>query len=69
MLNFKLTDNYRELLSSSKVEKLIKRYENKGCEIILRKSGTENVLRLMIQSHVESDINNFIKLFSNIINE
>ena len=69
LLNFKLTDNYRELLSSSKVEKLIKRYENKGCEIILRKSGTENVLRLMIQSHVESDINNFIKLFSNIINE
>ena len=69
LLNFKLTDNYGELLSSSKVAKLIKRYENKGCEIILRKSGTENVLRLMIQSHVESDINNFIKLFSNIINE
>ena len=69
LLNFKLTDNYMELLSSSKVEKLIKKYENKGCEIILRKSGTENVLRLMIQSHVESDINNFIKLFSNIINE
>ena len=69
LLNFKLTDNYIELLSSSKVEKLIKKYENKGCEIILRKSGTENVLRLMIQSHAESDINNFIKLFSNIINE
>ena len=69
LLNFKLTDNYRKLLSSSKVKNLIKKYENKGCEIILRKSGTENVLRLMIQSHAESDINNFIKLFSNIINE
>ena len=55
-MNFKLTDNYRKLISSTKVEKLIKRYEDKGCEIILRKSGTENVLRLMIQSHVESDI-------------
>ena len=69
LLNFKLTDDYRKLLSSSKVEKLINRYENKGCEIILRKSGTENILRLMIQSHVESDIKNFIKLFSKIINE
>ena len=69
LLNFTLTDDYRKLLSSSKVEKLIKRYENKGCEIILRKSGTENILRLMIQSHLESDINNFIKSFSNIINE
>ena len=69
LLNFKLTDNFRKLLSSSKVDKLIKKYENKGCEIILRKSGTENVLRLMIQSHLESDIDNFIKLFSNIINE
>ena len=69
LLNFKLVDNYEELISSKKVEELIKKYENKGSEIILRKSGTEDVLRLMIQSHVESDINNFIKTFSNIINE
>ena len=68
-LNFKLTDNYKELISSPKVEELIKKYENKGCEIILRKSGTENVLRLMIQSHAESDINNFIEIFSNFMNE
>ena len=69
LLNFKLTNNYRELIYSPKVEKLIKKYENKGCEIILRKSGTENVLRLMIQSPVESDINNFVKSFSNLIND
>ncbi len=68
LMNFELTDNYEELISSPKVEKLIKKYKMKGCEIILRKSGTENVLRLMIQSHEESDINNFIKSFSNIIN-
>ncbi len=68
-LNFKLTDNYKELISSPKVEELIKKYENKGCEIILRKSGTENVLRLMIQSHAESEINNFIEIFSNLMNE
>ena len=68
LMNFELTDNYKELISSPKVEKLIKKYKMKGCEIILRKSGTENVLRLMIQSQEESDINNFIKSFSNIIN-
>ena len=68
LLNFKLNDNYEELISSTKVKKLISKYKNRGCEIILRKSGTENVLRLMVQSHTESDINNFIKLFTNIIN-
>ena len=69
LLNFKLTDNNKNLINSQKVEKLINKYEDKDCEIILRKSGTENVLRLMIQSSKESDIDDFIKLFSNIINE
>lgn len=69
LLNFQLTDNYQNLINSKKVEKLINKYENKGCEIILRKSGTENVLRLMIQSNIESDIDDFIKHFSKIINE
>ena len=69
LLNFKLTDNNQNLMNSQKVEKLINKYEDKDCEIILRKSGTENVLRLMIQSSEEGDIDDFIKLFSNIINE
>ena len=69
LLNFKLTDNNQNLINSQKVEKLINKYEDKDCEIILRKSGTENVLRLMIQSSEEGDIDDFIKLFSNIINE
>jgi phosphomannomutase len=64
-----LTDNNQNLINSQKVEKLINKYEDKDCEIILRKSGTENVLRLMIQSSEEGDIDDFIKLFSNIINE
>ena len=69
LLNFKLTDSNQNLINSQKVEKLINKYEDKDCEIILRKSGTENVLRLMIQSSEEGDIDDFIKLFSNIINE
>ena len=69
LLNFKLTNNNQNLINSQKVEKLINKYEDKDCEIILRKSGTENVLRLMIQSSEEGDIDDFIKLFSNIINE
>jgi phosphoglucosamine mutase len=69
LLNFKLNDNNQNLINSQKVERLINKYEDKDCEIILRKSGTENVLRLMIQSSEEGDINDFIKLFSNIINE
>ena len=69
LLNFKLTDNYQNVINSQELKKLINKYKNKGCDIVLRKSGTENVLRLMIQSVIKSDIDDFIKLFSNIINE
>ena len=69
LINFNLIDNFEDLINSEKIKNLIQKYKNLGCEIILRKSGTENVLRLMIQSDNENDMRKFIDLFSDLINK
>ena len=66
-MNFKINDSIDCLLESKEVIDLILLFENKGCDILLRKSGTENVLRLMVQSNKESEINEFLDKFSLII--
>ncbi len=68
LVNFKINDSIDCLLESRKVTDIISAFKVKGCDILLRKSGTENVLRLMVQSRKESEINEFINKFSLIIN-
>ena len=67
LVNFKINDSIDCLLESREVIDLILLFENKGCDILLRKSGTESVLRLMVQSNKESEINEFLDKFSLII--
>ena len=64
LINFKLNNFNNDIINSDSVLDLITKYEELGCDILLRKSGTENVLRLMIQSDNKKYIEDFIKIFS-----
>ena len=63
LINFKLNNFNNDIINSDSVLDLITKYEELGCDILLRKSGTENVLRLMIQSDNKKYIEDFIKIF------
>ena len=51
LINLKLTNDTNKVLSNSKIKGLLKnQIETEDCDILLRKSGTENLLRLMVQA-------------------
>ena len=70
LLNFKLKNN--NILQSSKfiseIEKIKKKINNKG-SILVRKSGTENKLRVMVQTYDKSLLNKIISDITKIIDE
>ncbi len=68
LVNFKINESIDFLVKSREITDLILMFEEKGCDILLRKSGTENVLRLMVQSYKQSEIYEFLDKFSSIIN-
>ena len=72
LVNFKLKKSPTEILRNEKLQKIIK-YEQinskENLMILLRKSGTENLLRLMVQSRSLKSTNLFIKYLSSEIKE
>ncbi len=70
LVNFKLNKTPQLILENIKIQSLLKlTSEIKGCDILLRKSGTENLLRLMVQANSKSLVDKIINNFSLNINK
>ena len=64
LVNFKLKNNPHKIINNSKIQKILDNILSlKDCDVLLRKSGTENFLRLMVQGTSHDLINDFIKEF------
>ena len=65
LVNYKLFSNSEVVMKSKKVNELLDKYSKiNNCDVLLRKSGTENLLRLMVQAEsknlVEKIVNEFL---------
>ena len=70
LVNFKLKNNPESILKNKKIQSLLKlSLEITECDILLRKSGTENLLRLMVQASSESLVDKIINNFNLTIKE
>ena len=64
LVNLQLKQNPLEILNEKKIKMLVKQNnKQKESEVLLRKSGTENLLRLMVQGKCERKINCIIEKF------
>ena len=70
LVNIKLKKNPSHILENSIIKNyLSKESVSKNCDVLLRKSGTENLLRLMVQSPLKSEMEKTLEDLVNIINE
>ena len=72
LVNFKLNSDSEEIINNNHFKKKIKGWEKllkKEGSILIRKSGTENLLRVMVQSYDKNMTNKIIKNIKNFINE
>ncbi len=64
LVNFKLKNDPEEIINNINIKKIS---NLKDCDVLLRKSGTENLLRLMVQGTSEKQVNDLIQEFENEI--
>ena len=70
LVNIKLKKNPSHVLENTIIKNyLSKESTSNNCDVLLRKSGTENVLRLMVQSPLKSKMEKTLDDLVNIINE
>ena len=65
LVNYKLSNNFDVVVKDRTINNLLDKYSKiNNCDVLLRKSGTENLLRLMVQAEsknlVEKVINEFL---------
>ena len=64
LVNLKLKSNPYEILNKNNIKMLLRQNkQQKESEVLLRKSGTENLLRLMVQGKCERKVNSIIEQF------
>ncbi|MFL2661655.1 MAG: phosphoglucosamine mutase [Alphaproteobacteria bacterium] len=64
LVNLKLKNNPYEILNKNNIKMLLRQNKKqKESEVLLRKSGTENLLRLMVQGKCERKVNSIIEQF------
>ncbi len=64
LINLKLSNNPIEIIKHTKVQNLLKTISKKNnCDVLLRKSGTENLLRLMVQAKSKNLVDGIVKKF------
>ena len=69
-INLKAIKNPNQILENFRIKDyLSKKEEKKDCDILLRKSGTENLLRLMVQSNNKENTDKIVRDLINIIEE
>ena len=70
LVNFKLKNNPEEIINNINIKKISDKILNlNDYDVLLRKSGTENLLRLMVQGTSEKQVNDFIQEFEYEIKE
>ena len=70
LINLKAIKNPNQILENFKIKDyLSNKEEKKDCDILLRKSGTENLLRLMVQSNNKENTDKIVRDLINIIEE
>ena len=65
LVNYKLLNNSDTIIKARTINNLLDKYsKTNDCDVLLRKSGTENLLRLMVQAKsknlVEKIVNEFL---------
>ncbi len=64
LVNLELKNDPSKILDNNIIKDLLNKSDKiENCDVLLRKSGTENLLRLMVQSNSFSVMNNIIKEF------
>ena len=64
LVNYKLFSNSDLVIKNKKINNLLNKYTiTNNCDVLLRKSGTENLLRLMVQAKSKSLVEKIIKEF------
>ena len=64
LVNYKLFNNSDIILKGGTIKKLLHKYsKNNDCDVLLRKSGTENLLRLMVQAKSKGLVEKIVKEF------
>jgi len=64
LVNYKLTNNYEVVIKGRTINELLDKYsKTNNCDVLLRKSGTENLLRLMVQAESKSLVDKIVKEF------
>ncbi len=64
LVNYKLFTNSEVVIRGKKINELLDKYSKiNNCDVLLRKSGTENLLRLMVQAESKSLVDKIVKEF------
>ena len=69
LVNLKTYNNPDLILKKIEIKKIKEKllYHNKDIDLLIRKSGTENLIRIMVQSFKKNDVDKSIKEIVNII--
>ena len=64
LVNYKLSNNSEEVIKGSTINNLLDKYSKaNNCDVLLRKSGTENLLRLMVQAESKNLVEKIVDEF------
>ena len=64
LVNYKLTNNSEKVIKGRTINELLDKYsKTNNCDVLLRKSGTENLLRLMVQAESKNLVDKIVKEF------
>ena len=64
LVNYKLSNNSDVIIKGRTINNLLNKYsKKKNCDVLLRKSGTENLLRLMVQAESKNLVEKIVKEF------
>ena len=64
LVNYKLSNNAEAVIKDRTINELLDKYsKTSNCDVVLRKSGTENLLRLMVQAESKNLVEKIVKEF------
>jgi len=64
LVNYKTSNNSEAVIKGKTINELLNKYsKNNNCDVLLRKSGTENLLRLMVQAESKNLVDKIVKEF------
>ena len=69
LINMKTKIDSEKIIKHSKMKKLLEniKVKYKKLDFLIRKSGTENLLRIMVQSKNKSEVNEVLKALANLV--